>query len=136
MSRSIRFLSVENVLHIHADTIRAEGGAGGVRDFGLLESAIAMPQAQFGGILLHPDIAAMAAAYLFHIAGNHAFVDGNKRAASLSALVFLDINGLDWDQLPGEQEMEEVTLSVARHQMTKENLIDWFRTMISCVENT
>lgn len=126
----IRFLSVENVLQIHTDTISNEGGADGIRDLGLLESAIAMPQAQFDGILLHPDLATMAAAYLFHIANNHAFLDGNKRTASLSALTFLDINGTAWDLLPDEQELEEITLSVACHEMSKEELIDWFSAML------
>jgi death-on-curing protein len=136
MSRTIRFLSVENVLQIHADTIREEGGANGIRDLGLLESAVAMPQAQFDGALLHPDLAAMAAAYLFHIAGNHAFIDGNKRAASLAALVFLDLNGTAWEHLPAEQALEEVTFAVARHKMSKEALIDWFRTILSLPETT
>jgi death on curing protein len=134
MSQPIRFLSVENVLQIHADTIREEGGASGIRDLGMLESAVAMPQAQFGGVLLHPDLAAMAAAYLFHIANNHAFVDGNKRAASLAALVFLDLNGLAWEQLPAEQALEDATFAVARHEMSKEALIDWFRAALALSE--
>lgn len=131
MSEPPRFLSLEAVLALHADTIREEGGATGLRDRGLLESALAMPQAQFDGALLHPDLAAMSAAYLFHIASNHAFVDGNKRVAALSALIFLDRNGVPFKQLPEQAELERVTMAVARHEITKEELIEWFRQTLS-----
>src|SRR5436305_14520652 len=90
----LRFLSVEDVLQIQDDTIGIEGGLRGVRDMGLLESAVLMPQQQFGGVYLHEGLGAMAAAYLFHIASNHPFLDGNKRAAAMSALIFLDVNGV------------------------------------------
>lgn len=129
--KPLRFLSVENVLLIHTDTLREEGGGHGVRDLGLLESAVAMPQAQFGGVLLHPDLAAMAGAYLFHLASNHPFIDGNKRVAVLSALVFLTLNGVSEEALPDEQALEEVTFAVARHEMSKETLISWFRASLS-----
>lgn len=85
----IRFLSLQNVLRIHADTIAQEGGAPSVRDEGLLASAVDMPQASLGGHYLHTGMAEMAAAYLYHICQNHAFVDCNERAAAFSALVFL-----------------------------------------------
>ena len=124
----IRFLSVDDVLAIHEDTIAREGGLGGVRDHGLLESAVMMPQQQFGGQYLHEGIVAMAAAYLFHIAQNHAFHDGNKRAAVMSALVFLDVNGIT--ALPEPEELEQATLSVASGQMTKSELADWLRKEI------
>src|SRR3569832_264121 len=103
---SIRFLSVENVLAIHADTIAEEGGRVGIRDIGLLESAVAMPQATYEGAYLHPDLAAMAAAYLFHLCQNHAFVDGNKRAAAFSTVLFLALNGVPDDALPPETDLE------------------------------
>ncbi|MCX6381229.1 MAG: type II toxin-antitoxin system death-on-curing family toxin [Armatimonadetes bacterium] len=131
MSETPRFLSLEVVLALHADTIREEGGATGLRDRGLLESALAMPQAQFGGIMLHPDLASMSAAYLFHIASNHAFVDGNKRVAALSALIFLDRNGVPFKRLPEQVELERVTMAVARRDITKEALIEWFRQTLS-----
>ena len=70
---AIRFLSVEDVLAIHQNTIVKEGGLAGLRDAGLLESAVLMPQQQFGGEYLHRDLPSMASAYLFHIAQNHAF---------------------------------------------------------------
>jgi death-on-curing protein len=129
MAQSIRFLSVDDVLAIHEDTIANEGGSAGLRDPGLLDSAVLMPQQQFGGAYLHDDLAAMAAAYLFHIASNHPFIDGNKRAAAMSALVFLDVNGVR--RLPASGEMTEVTLKVASGQMAKSELIDWMRGRIN-----
>jgi death-on-curing protein len=128
----IVFLSVENVLQIHEDTIAIEGGLRGIRDLGLLESAVAMPRQQFGGDYLHDGVAAMAAAYLFHIASNHPFVDGNKRAAVLAALVFLDINRID--PLPDPDEMETATLDVARGALDKAALTRWFRERVPDVQ--
>ncbi len=76
---SLEFLTLEDVLEIHALQLARYGGADGLRDPGLLESALAQPQASFGGDFVHESLFAMAAAYLFHIVSNHAFVDGNKR---------------------------------------------------------
>ena len=73
------FLSVAEVLRIHRRIIADFGGEDGLRDRGLLESAVAMPHAMFDGAFLHPDLATMAAAYHFHLCANHPFVDGNKR---------------------------------------------------------
>ena len=87
------FLTLDEVLGIHADQIRVYGGSSGVRDLELLRSALAMPETTFDGQFLHPSVFEMAAAYLFHIARNHPFVDGNKRTALMCALVFLGLNG-------------------------------------------
>jgi death-on-curing protein len=87
-----------------------------------------MPQQQFGGSFLHEDLAAMAAAYLFHIASNHPFIDGNKRAAAMSALVFLDVNGVE--NLPPPDEMTDVTLRVASGRMGKGELTEWMRRYV------
>ena len=92
--RTIRFLTVQEILEAHAATIRRHGGASGIRDTGLLDSAVHMPQAMFGGEFLHPDLFDMAAAYLFHLVLNHPFVDGNKRCGWLAARVFLHLNGV------------------------------------------
>jgi death-on-curing protein len=121
----IRFLSVEDVLVIQEDTIRHEGGPAGLRDPGLLDSAVAMPRQKFGGEYLHPDLGAMAAAYMFHLAQNHPFHDGNKRVAALASLVFLDVNAVD--ALPAPDELEDVTLRVAAGQMSKAELTGWFQ---------
>jgi death-on-curing protein len=87
------FLSVDNVIYLHDDSIRKEGGMPGIRDLPLLESAVLMPQQQFAGEYLHPRVTAMAAAYLFHITSNHPFLDGNKRTGAMAAFVFLDPAG-------------------------------------------
>src|SRR5437879_5621549 len=95
------FLTVADILGLHERLIEVYGGQPGVRDHGLLESAVAMPQFTFGGAPLHDDIFSMAAAYLFHIVKNHPFLDGNKRAGTAAAIVFLELNGvtLTVDQL-------------------------------------
>ena len=123
MATELRFLSVDDVLAIHEDTIEHEGGKAGRLDPGLLESAIMLPQQQFGGKYLHPTLASMAAAYLFHIAQNHPFHDGNKRAAAMAALVFLEVNGVR--RLPTPKGLERITLSVAAGETTKEELTEW-----------
>lgn len=89
-----RFLTLSEVLTILRDQITRYGGEFGVRDIGLVSSAIAVPQATFEGRHLHADLCEMAAAYAFHLCGNHPFVDGNKRVGLASALVFLDLNGV------------------------------------------
>lgn len=124
----IRFLSVTDVLTLHEDTIRHEGGMPGLRDPGLLESAVLMPQQQFDGRYLHDGLAAMAAAYLFHIAQNHAFRDGNKRTAVLAALVFLDVNGVE--NLPAPDELERITLGVAASEIPKGALVEWMTAQL------
>ncbi len=128
---SIRFLSVDDVLAIQENTIAHEGGLAGVRDPGLLESAVLMPQQQFGGEYLHDGLPAMAAAYLFHIAQNHAFHDGNKRAAALAALIFLEANGVE--SLPPPDALEEMTLNVAASRSGKEELTAWMRQQVEPV---
>lgn len=88
------FLTLDEVLALHADQIRRYGGRPGLRDLGLLQSALATPAVTFEGGFLHATPYEMAAAYLFHLARNHPFVDGNKRVALAAALVFLRLNGI------------------------------------------
>ncbi|HEY9883466.1 MAG TPA: type II toxin-antitoxin system death-on-curing family toxin [Thermosynechococcaceae cyanobacterium] len=87
------FLDQASVLRIHERQIRKYGGTPGVRDDGLLESALAQPQATFGGTLLHLTIYEQAAAYLYHLAMNHPFLDGNKRTAFAVMDALLRLNG-------------------------------------------
>jgi death-on-curing protein len=87
------FLTLDEVLALHDDQLRRYGGRPGLRDISLLSSAIAMPAATYRGEFLHQGLHEMAAAYLFHICRNHAFVDGNKRASLAAALTFLRLNG-------------------------------------------
>jgi death-on-curing protein len=119
------FLSVEDVIEIHADTIRHEGGLGGVRDHGLLTSAVMMPQQRHGGQFLHEGVPDMAAAYLFHIVMNHPFHDGSKRAGAMAAFVFLDVNGIE--MTASNDELERAVLAVAAGEMSKDELTAWMR---------
>ncbi len=123
------FLTLKEVLEIHAFQIAEFGGSDEVLDLDLLESAIAQPSQRFDGKFLHPDIASMAAAYLFHIVTNHPFADGNKRTGTHAALVFLGMNGIDLGALPASAE--KLVLSVATGDGTKEQVADFFRQLIS-----
>lgn len=119
------FLDIEHVLRVHVSLIERYGGAQGVRDVGLLHSAIAMPQASFGGEFLHKGLFEMAAAYLFHIVQNHPFIDGNKRTGAASALIFLAINGTDVEA--DEEGLVEITLAVAQGYAGKQQVSEFFR---------
>lgn len=114
------FLSLEDVLEIHRDQIQLYGGSHGVRDVGLLQSAVCMPLARFGGDFLHKDLFEMAAAYLFHLTMNHPFVDGNKRVGVAAALVFLDLNGIEI--IADEAKFEKVILGMIAGKKTKEQI--------------
>ena len=89
-----KFLTLAEVIEVHADQIARYGGKEGLRDLGLLQSALAQPEASFAGEWLHHDLYEMAAAYAYHICQNQAFLDGSKRTALASALVFLELNGI------------------------------------------
>lgn len=108
MPKSPTFLTLAQVLHFHEYQIRRFGGEPGIRDAGLLESAIAQARVSYGGEYLHHDLYEMAAVYAWHICRNHPFIDGNKRTGLVTALVFLEVNGvslLDPDEkLPGAIE--------------------------------
>lgn len=120
------FLTIEDVLAAHADQIDRYGGGHGVRDLGLLDSAVAQPRSQFGGAYLHEDLFSMAAAYLFHITQNHPFVDGNKRAAAVAALMFLDLNGVTIAAPTGA--LYDITIAVASGKADKAAAAEFFRS--------
>jgi len=121
-------LTVEIVREIHAEAIARFGGSDGVRDMALLESAVAAPQASFGGRSVYADLTEVAAAYLFYLCRNHPFIDGNKRAALGACLVFLRLNGMtppadgpDWEKL---------TLDVASSQLDREQTTKRLRQVL------
>ena len=120
-----KFLKTHRVLQIHRSQIELFGGSSGIRDMGLLESALAMPGALFGGTYLHAGIYAMAAAYLFHIVSNHPFLDGNKRTGTATALFFLKLNGVDHDI--DDDTLETLVLSVACGETGKDEIATFFR---------
>ncbi len=111
------FLTLDEILSLHEDQIHRYGGSGGVRDLGLLQSAIGTATATFEGSFLHGSLFEMAAAYLFHICRNHPFIDGNKRTAVAAALTFLEMNGTGIDAR--EAEFYDLVIGVAEGKVTK-----------------
>lgn len=119
------FLTMDEVLEVHCDQVERYGGTLGVRDIGLLESAVAAPQSGFGGHYLHGDLYEMAAAYLFHLVQNHPFLDGNKRVEAATALVFLTMNGVETKMT--NQVLVDMVLAVAKGKMDKPAIAEFFR---------
>ena len=122
-SKSFKHLTVEAVVAIHEVVLKAHGGSPGLRDRALLESAVAAPQASFGGESLIKDGIEMAAAYLFYLCRNHPFVDGNKRTALASCLVFLEANDLASDPGASSRDIdawEKLVLDVAASRLDRE----------------
>ena len=119
------FLDIDRVLRTHLSLIKHYGGEEGLRDVGLLHSAIAMPQASFGGEFLHKDLFEMAAAYLYHIVQNHPFLDGNKRTGAAAAIIFLAMNGVELEA--DEEGLVNLTLGVAQGKIGKQQIVEFFR---------
>jgi death on curing protein len=115
-----RFLSLEDVLELHEMQLESYGGATGIRDSGLLESAVMIAQASFSGEYVHKTIFEMAAAYAFHIAENQPFVDGNKRTALASALVFLDWHNVEIND--PQEELFHAMIGLAQKTLDKTGL--------------
>ena len=123
------FLTLDEVLQLHASRIELYGGSHGVRDQGLLESALAQPSQSFGGTYLHEDMPAMASAYLFHIVQNHPFIDGNKRTGAAAAIVFLKMNNVRL--IPDEDALEQLVQAVARGEVGKSEIATFFRNHLA-----
>ena len=121
----ITFLNLGEVLEIHRDQIARYGGLPGLRALDLLKSAVAVPQATFDGAFLHTNIFEKAAAYLFHIVGNHPFLDGNKRVGAVACLVFLELNGYEFTA--PEKELAEIVFALARGEMAKADITIFVR---------
>ena len=115
------------VLLILQDQIRRYGGAYGVRDPGLLSSALAMPTATFEGKYLHKDLYDQAAAYAFHLCQNHPFVDGNKRTALAAALVFLSLNGVELND--PKEELYDLMIAVSSKGKGKPEIAATFKRL-------
>lgn len=121
------FLSLADVVRIHVDQVERYGGRAGIRDPGLLQSALAMPRASFGGEWLHRDLHEKAAAYAFHICRNHPFVDGNKRTALACALVFLELNGISIEDPEGG--LYDAMMAIASGSLDKLGLTEVLRAL-------
>jgi len=119
----LEWLDIDIVLDIHAEQLALFGGGDGLRDRGLLESALARPLNKFA--YGETDIAVLGAAYAFGIARNHPFVDGNKRAAFASMIVFLGLNGIEFDVPPADATA--IILQLAAGELEEDGLARWIR---------
>jgi death-on-curing protein len=119
----IHYLNAEQILFIHARLVQETGGENGIRDLGMLRSAVARPQATFDQADLYPEIFAKAAALFQSLVNNHPFVDGNKRTGITSTVLFLQINGYSFQT--SQDEMVSFTLSVAQGAETIESISAW-----------
>ncbi len=121
----MKYLAAEQVIFIHSVLISETGGMHGIRDLGLLESAIALPQATFEGQELYPDLFLKSAALLDSMVNNHPFVDGNKRTGITAAGIFLKIN--QWRLDTENQTLEDFTIEVASKHLPLEAIANWLR---------
>ena len=133
MSEAIIHLTVAAVKAIHREVLAAHGGAGGIRDETLLESAVAAPQATMMGQPLMSDPIEIAAAYLFYLCRNHAFIDGNKRTALAACLVFLESNGLLSETKLPTDEWEEFVLDIAASRIDRDATTRRLRKLLKAI---
>lgn len=120
----IHYPSREQILQLHARLLASSGGSSGIRDAGLIESALAQPQQTFGGEDLYPTLPEKAAALACSLLRNHPFVDGNKRVGYAAGRLLLLLNG--WDLVASLDEREHVFLSLAAGTLGQEAFREWF----------
>jgi death-on-curing protein len=135
LSRTIKHLTVSAVKAIHAEVLAAHGGASGIRDEALLESAVAAPQASMMGKPLISKPTEIAAAYLFYLCRNHAFIDGNKRTALAACLVFLESNNLLPRTKLSANEWEAFVLDVAAGKLDRDQTTRRLRKLVKRIRN-
>lgn len=123
--------TVETVLAIHQEVLSAHGGSDGVRELALLESAIAAPQATMSGMPLFTDGVEIAAAYLFYLCQNHPFLDGNKRTALATSLVFLSENGLLENEKLHTDQWEKLVMQLASSSLSREEATRRLKPLLS-----
>lgn len=124
---NIEFLTLAEIIEIHKNQIELYGGTSGIRDFSLLSSAISIPKSTFDGDYLHHDLAEMAAAYIYHLCQNHPFIDGNKRVALVSGLVFLDFNNIIIED--PHRELYRLMMNVASGKNNKNDISLFLRKL-------
>lgn len=120
-----RYLSFAETLELHQSVIARWGGAGGIRDLGALESALAQPRQSFAGQDLYPDITSKAAALCFSLVLNHPFIDGNKRIGHAAMETFLMINGYELRAPVDEQE--RIMLDLAAGNLARDSFVEWIK---------
>lgn len=126
--RNCYYLTLAIVGEIHAEVIVRFGGLNGVREMALLESAVAAPQAGFGGQSVYADLVEVAAAYLFYLCKNHPFMDGNKRTALGACIVFLRLNGVE--PMADGPEWEQLTLAIAAGEIDRDETTRFLRKLL------
>lgn len=131
MSSVVKHPTVEAVLAIHTEVLAAHGGSPGLRSRELLESAVAAPQATLMGVPMISDLIEIAAAYFFYLCSNHAFVDGNKRVALATCLVFLSEHELLPHETLDADAWENLTIAVASGALTRDEVAAKLRTLLS-----
>jgi death-on-curing protein len=129
----IAYITFEYVLKIHDELVREYGGLLGVLNEGLLKSALEMPKARFNGKDLHRTLFDKTAAYLFHLIKNHPFVDGNKRTASMIAMVFLSSNFQGRLSI-SDEKYQDLIIGVAQGIVSKKEISRFFRRNCSPLE--
>lgn len=116
-------LSKEQVLQLHTNLIKVTGGSDGIRDGGMLESALNSPFQSFGGKELYPSIQAKAAQLCFGLVKNHAMIDGNKRLGAHVMLVFLALNGYELSY--SQKELSDIILALASGEIDAKEMLQW-----------
>lgn len=122
---SIKYLTVKDVLLLHNMAIDTSGGSHGLRDFGLLESAVARPQSSFDGEDLYQTIFLKAGALVHSLLRNHAFVDGNKRTSMFSIMTFLELNGYKFDAK--QKDVVDYALKIENEKLSVEEIAGWLK---------
>lgn len=128
----MKYLSTKDVLLLHNMAVDESGGSHGLRDLGLLESAVARPQASFAGEDLYPDIFLKAGALIHGLLRNHAFVDGNKRTSMFSVMTFLELNGYKFDAR--QKEVVVFALKVENEKLSVEQISKWLKEHVKKVK--
>ena len=123
-----RYLNIGEVLELYRLMMKGSGGIVGIRDLGLLESALAQPRATFDGAELYPTVVEKAGALGFSLIQNHAFVDGNKRIGHAAMEVFLVMNGYEIEGSVEEQEV--IVLGVASGEVSRRGFIEWLQVHV------
>ena len=122
----MRVLKLNEVLYLHQQLLKQSGGADGIRDLGVLESALAQPQMTFDGVDLYPTLVDKTAALGYSLINNHPFVDGNKRVGQAAMEIFLILNGYEIEATVDEQE--QLILNIAAGDLKRDDLVSWLTT--------
>lgn len=123
---ALRYLTLEEILYLHDRIIRRTSGRGGIRDLGLLESAVYRPASTFGGEDLYPDVFSKAAAIIHSLVNKHAFADGNKRTAYATGVRYLLVNG--YHLRASSKSVIRMLLDVEAKRLSFDDLAGWLKT--------